>query len=143
MPRLHLDLLQGTLDMLILQTLSHGPRHGYGIASFIGDSSKGMFRILDGAWYAALHRLERSGLVAAAWGVSDRGRRARGVPPLASVQQRRRQRYGSHHQVVSHGSGRGQRDRRRLAPGRTVRIHRGLAEAPPRPPRAAVRWSAG
>jgi transcriptional regulator len=77
MPRLHLDLLQGTLDMLILQTLSHGPRHGYGIASFIGESSKGLFRILDGALYAALHRLERSGLVAAAWGVSDRGRRAR------------------------------------------------------------------
>jgi transcriptional regulator len=77
MPRRHLDLLQGTLDMLILQTLSNGPRHGYGIATFIGEASKGLFRILDGALYAALHRLERSGLVAAYWGVSDRGRRAR------------------------------------------------------------------
>jgi transcriptional regulator len=74
---MHLDLLQGTLDMLILQTLSHGPRHGYGIATFIAESSKGTFRILDGALYASLHRLERSGLVMAVWGVSDRGRRAR------------------------------------------------------------------
>ena len=74
---MHLDLLQGTLDLLIMQTLLHGPRHGYGIASFIADASNGTFRVLDGALYASLHRLERSGLVVAAWGTSDRGRRAR------------------------------------------------------------------
>jgi len=74
---IHLELLQGTLDMLIFQTLSHGPRHGYAIASFISESSNGSFRILDGALYAALHRLERSGFVDAAWGLSNSGRRAR------------------------------------------------------------------
>ena len=74
---MHLDLLQGTLDMLVLQTLSHGPRHGYGIATFIADASQGTFRVLDGALYASLHRLERTGLVVAVWGTSDRGRRAR------------------------------------------------------------------
>ena len=73
----HLALLQGTLDMLILQTLMHGPRHGYGIASFITNCSRGVFRILDGALYAALHRLERNRLIDATWGVSDSGRRAR------------------------------------------------------------------
>ena len=73
----HMELLQGTLDMLILQTLSHGPRHGYGIANFINQKSIGIFRILDGALYAALHRLERSGEVEAAWGTSNSGRRAR------------------------------------------------------------------
>jgi PadR family transcriptional regulator len=74
---MHLDLLQGTLDLLILQTLLHGPRHGYGIASFIAGASNGTFRVLDGALYASLHRLERTGLVVAVWGTSDRGRRAR------------------------------------------------------------------
>ena len=74
---MHLDLLQGTLDMLVLQTLSHGPRHGYGIATFIADASQGTFRVLDGALYASLHRLERTSLVVAVWGTSDRGRRAR------------------------------------------------------------------
>jgi transcriptional regulator len=76
-PPMHLDLLQGTLDLLVLQTLRHGPRHGYGIASFIADASNGTFRVLDGALYASLHRLERTGLVVAVWGTSDRGRRAR------------------------------------------------------------------
>jgi PadR family transcriptional regulator PadR len=76
-PMIHLELLQGTLDMLIFQTLTHGPRHGYAIAGFITESSNGRLRILDGALYAALHRLERSGFVDAAWGVSNSGRRAR------------------------------------------------------------------
>jgi transcriptional regulator len=71
------ELLPGTLDMLILQTLSLGPRHGYDIARFIHDASDGTFRILDGALYAALHRLERAGFVASNWGLSQRGRRAR------------------------------------------------------------------
>ena len=71
------ELLPGTLDMLILQTLSHGPRHGYDIAKFINETSQGTFRILDGALYASLHRLERTALVSSSWGLSQRGRRAR------------------------------------------------------------------
>ena len=72
-----MELLPGTLDMLILQTLSHGPRHGYDIAKFINESSEGTFKILDGALYASLHRLERIGSVTSNWGLSQRGRRAR------------------------------------------------------------------
>lgn len=72
-----MELLPGTLDMLILQTLSLGPRHGYDIARFIQETSEGTFRILDGALYAALHRLERAGFVTSHWGLSQRGRRAR------------------------------------------------------------------
>jgi transcriptional regulator len=71
------ELLPGTLDMLILQTLSHGPRHGYDIAKFINETSEGTFKILDGALYASLHRLERVGWVTSTWGLSQRGRRAR------------------------------------------------------------------
>jgi transcriptional regulator len=71
------ELLPGTLDMLILQTLSHGPRHGYDIAKFINETSEGTFKILDGALYASLHRLERVGWVISNWGLSARGRRAR------------------------------------------------------------------
>jgi transcriptional regulator len=63
--------------MLILQTLSHGPRHGYDIAKFINETSEGTFKILDGALYASLHRLERIGRVTSTWGLSQRGRRAR------------------------------------------------------------------
>lgn len=72
-----MELLPGTLDMLILQTLSHGPRHGYDIAKFINETSGGTFKILDGALYASLHRLERMGSVTSNWGLSQRGRRAR------------------------------------------------------------------
>lgn len=75
--RIHLDLLQGTLDMLILQTLLRGRQHGYGIAGFIAEASHGTFRVLDGALYASLHRLERAKLISAAAGVSDSGRRAK------------------------------------------------------------------
>ena len=72
-----LDLLQGTLDVLVLRALSWGPMHGYGVARFIRDGSDGSFRILDGALYTALHRMEERGWIASEWGTSDRGKRAK------------------------------------------------------------------
>ena len=72
-----LDLFQGTLDVLVLRALSHGPRHGYGIAQWIRDNSNGTFRILDGALYTSLHRMEERGWAEAEWGTSERGKRAR------------------------------------------------------------------
>ncbi len=72
-----LDLLQGTLDVLVLRALSWGPMHGYAVARFIRDGSGGSFRILDGALYTALHRMEERGWVASTWGNSDKGKRAK------------------------------------------------------------------
>jgi transcriptional regulator len=72
-----LDLLNGTLDVLVLRALSFGPMHGYAIARFIRDGSGEAFRILDGALYTALHRLEERGCVEAEWGSSDKGKRAK------------------------------------------------------------------
>ena len=72
-----LDLLQGTLDVLVLQALSHGPQHGYAIARFIRTGSGATFRILDGALYTALHRMEERGWLEADWGNSDKGKRAK------------------------------------------------------------------
>lgn len=72
-----LDLLQGTLDLLVLRALSFGPQHGYGVARFIRVSSDETFRIQDGALYTALHRLEAREAVASAWGISDKGKRAK------------------------------------------------------------------
>ena len=71
------ELMQGTLDMLILKTLSHGPLHGYAIAEFILRTSDEVLRVEEGALYPALHRLEVRGLLAAEWGVSDNNRRAK------------------------------------------------------------------
>jgi transcriptional regulator len=71
------DLLQGTLDVLILKALSWGPRHGHAVARLIRDSTEGAFEVLDGSLYAALHRLEERGWVDAEWGTSDRGKRAK------------------------------------------------------------------
>lgn len=72
-----LDLLQGTLDVLVLRALSWGAMHGYAVARFIRDGSGGSFRILDGALYTALHRMEERGWVASTWGTSDKGKRAK------------------------------------------------------------------
>lgn len=71
------ELMQGTLDMLILKTLSHGPLHGYAIAEFIQRSSEDVLRVEEGALYPALHRLEVRGLLASEWGASDNNRRAK------------------------------------------------------------------
>lgn len=72
-----LEILLGTLDVLILKTLSSGPSHGYGIARWIRESSGQTFRILDGALYTALHRLEERGAVEAEWGHTEQGKRAK------------------------------------------------------------------
>src|SRR5262245_31257172 len=72
-----IDILQGTLDMLILQTLQWGPRHGYGITQAIRANSGELIHIETGSLYPALHRLERQKLVAAAWKVSDSNQRVR------------------------------------------------------------------
>jgi len=72
-----IDLLQGTLDMLILRTLRPGPAHGHRIAHSIEESSRAVLRIDHGSLYPALQRLERRGWVAAEWGTSENNRRAR------------------------------------------------------------------
>jgi transcriptional regulator len=77
MPGTPLELLQGTLDVLILKSLSWGPRHGYAVADHIRERSGEALRIEEGALYPALHRLEKRGLLEAEWGVSENNRRAK------------------------------------------------------------------
>jgi transcriptional regulator len=72
-----LELLQGTLDVLVLKTLSWGPRHGYAVARWIADTTQDELQIEEGALYTALHRLEKRGWVEAEWGVSENNRRAK------------------------------------------------------------------
>jgi transcriptional regulator len=72
-----LDLLQGTLDVLILKALTGGPSHGYGIARWLRDTTDDTILVEDRALYLALHRLEERDLIAAEWGLSENNRRAR------------------------------------------------------------------
>jgi len=72
-----LDLLQGTLDVLVLRALSWGSMHGYGVARFIHQGSDGSFKVLDGALYTSLHRMEERGWVESEWGTSEKGKRAK------------------------------------------------------------------
>jgi transcriptional regulator len=72
-----LDLLQGTLDMLILKAVSLGPLHGYGILLRIQQISKDRLEILQGSLYPALYRLEHQGLIASEWGESEKKRKAK------------------------------------------------------------------
>jgi PadR family transcriptional regulator len=72
-----LELLQGTLDLIILQTLRWGPRHGYGLAQMIRASSGDVLTVETGSLYPALHRLERQRLIRAGWEVSENGQRVR------------------------------------------------------------------
>jgi PadR family transcriptional regulator PadR len=71
------DLLHGTLDVLVLKTVSWAPMHGYAIAKWIEDRTRGELEIVDAALYKALHRLEQSGAIAAEWGLSENNRRAK------------------------------------------------------------------
>jgi PadR family transcriptional regulator, regulatory protein PadR len=71
------DLLQGTLDLLILKSLARGPMHGYGVAEWIHESSQDVLRVEEGALYPGLHRLELRGLLSSEWGTSDNNRRAK------------------------------------------------------------------
>ena len=75
--RNRIELLQGTLDLLILQTLQWGPQHGYGIAQAIRANSSDVLRVDTGSLYPALHRLEKQQLISASWKVSDRKQRTR------------------------------------------------------------------
>jgi transcriptional regulator len=71
------DLVQGTLDMLVLKTLAPGAMHGYAITEFIQATSHNVLRVEEGALYPALHRLELRGLLASEWGESENHRRAK------------------------------------------------------------------
>jgi transcriptional regulator len=72
-----LDLLQGTLDVLVLRALSWGRMHGYAVSRWIHERTDGVLEIEDAPLYKALHRLERAGFVSAEWGLSEKNRRAR------------------------------------------------------------------
>jgi PadR family transcriptional regulator len=71
------DLLQGTLDMLILKVVARGPTHGYAIAQRLQQMSKDVLQVQQGSLYPALHRLEKRGWVRAEWAASETGREAR------------------------------------------------------------------
>ena len=71
------DLLHGSLDALVLKTLSWGPRHGYAIARWLEDATADALRIEEGSLYPALYRMEKRGWIEAEWGVSELGRRAK------------------------------------------------------------------
>jgi PadR family transcriptional regulator PadR len=71
------DLVQGTLDMLILKTLSLEPMHGYGVAVRIEQMSRGVFRVNAGSLFVAFQRLQRSGLIRSEWKASENNRRAK------------------------------------------------------------------
>ena len=71
------DLIQGTLDLLILKTIALQPMHGWGIAQRIRQLSKDVLQVNQGALYPALHRLEHSGWIKASWGDSENNRRAK------------------------------------------------------------------
>ena len=72
-----LDLLQGTLDVMILKALSWGPMHGFGVAKWIRSTTENVLQIEDSALYPALHRMEHRGLIAADWGLTENKRRAK------------------------------------------------------------------
>lgn len=85
------EILPGTLDLLILKAVSLGPLHGYGVLLRIGQISGNALEIEQGALYPALYRLERQGLLAAEWGVSENNRRARYYQLTAAGRKRLRE----------------------------------------------------
>ena len=82
------DLIQGTLEMLILKALARGPQHGYAIAEWVHQTSQQVLKVEEGALYPALHRLQLRGLLSASWGASTNNRRAK-FYELTSVGQKR------------------------------------------------------
>ena len=77
MGRDDLNLIQGTLDLLVLEALAGEPRHGYGVARWVRERTDGVLAVEDGALYTALHRMARRGWLRAEWGVSENNRRAK------------------------------------------------------------------
>jgi transcriptional regulator len=77
MTKANVDLLQGTLDMLILKTLALDPQHGWGISQRIQQMSKEVLQVNQGSLYPALHRLQRQGFIGSEWGTSENNRRAK------------------------------------------------------------------
>lgn len=77
MSGLHLDLPQGTLDLLILRTLALSPQHGWAVSERVQQMSSNALRIQQGSLYPALHRLERRGLIKSHWGTTENNRRAK------------------------------------------------------------------
>jgi PadR family transcriptional regulator, regulatory protein PadR len=71
------QLIQGTVEMLVLKALARGPMHGYGVAEWIEQTSQQVLKVEEGALYPALHRLELRGLLSAKWGASENNRRAK------------------------------------------------------------------
>ena len=82
------DLIQGTLEMLILKALARGPLHGYAVAEWLQQTSQQVLKVEEGALYPALHRLELRGLLKAKWGASDNNRRAKFYELTAEGQKR-------------------------------------------------------
>jgi len=76
-PSSHIELLRGTLDLLILRTLLAGPTHGHAVAKHIQRTSEDLLQVETGSLYPALHRLEAKGWIAASWDLSSKGKRAR------------------------------------------------------------------
>jgi PadR family transcriptional regulator PadR len=72
-----MDLIKGTLDVLVLKALSFGALHGYGVSRWVRDTTRGVLGIEDAALYQALHRLEKRGLLISEWGHSENNRRAK------------------------------------------------------------------
>ena len=77
MPDPTLELLRGTLDLLVLRTLAWQPMHGYAVSKWLRDRTGGLLGVEESALYQSLHRLERRGLIAAEWGLTETNRRAK------------------------------------------------------------------
>ncbi|HUJ39096.1 MAG TPA: PadR family transcriptional regulator [Candidatus Acidoferrales bacterium] len=99
-PPLEADLLQGTLDMLILQTLAPGPAHGHSIAHVIEHRSDAVLQVEHGSLYPALHRLEDRGWISSYWGASEHNRRARFYRLTPSGRRQLSSQTGRWHQLV-------------------------------------------
>src|SRR5712692_5195002 len=99
-----IELLQGTLDLIVLQTLRWGPRHGYGIAQAIRSSSEEVLQVDTGSLYPALHRLERQRWIAAEWSTSENKQRVR-VYRLTAEGKKQLARERSHWEQLSRAIG--------------------------------------
>jgi PadR family transcriptional regulator PadR len=99
-----IELLQGTLDLIVLQTLRWGPSHGYGIAQAIRTSSEEVLQVDTGSLYPALHRLERQGWIAAEWSTSENKQRVR-VYRLTAEGKKQLARERSHWEQLSRAIG--------------------------------------